>query len=197
MSGTFIPVTPDPALPTILHAGDSLSIGMVANMRTSLSGEVNILRPPENCQHTWTWLEKLENDWLNPTRNYTYEMVIFNAGLWDINEDFMTDSAEYADNLEAIVAILKARCLNATLLFVNTTYVGASAVNRDNANVIAYNAAAAAVMAAEDVEVYNMYTPTNTNYATWYDADDVHLNTTGYTETAALLEARIRTEFGL
>lgn len=177
--------------------GDSLSIGMVPEMRTALSGEVNILRPPVNCEHTWTWLDDLEYEWLNPTRNYNYRMVLFNAGLWDINEDFMTDSAEYADNLEAIVAILKARCLNATLVFVNTTYVGPAAVNRDNADVIAYNAAAAAVMAAEGVEVYNMYTPTYTNHATWYDADDVHLNPTGYTATAALLEARIRTEFGL
>lgn len=191
------PITPNPALPTIFHAGDSLSIGMVPELRVALDGEVNVLRPPENCQDTERWLVQLEREWLNPTRNWSYELVLFNAGLWDVNQTIMTDVATYEANIEAIVAILQARCRRARLVWVNTSYVGPGAVNRDNADVIAYNAAAAGVMAAAGIGVVDMYAATFANYGTWYDPDDVHLTEPGYVAAAAVLEARVRLELGL
>lgn len=197
------PVTPNLALPTIFHAGDSLSIGMVDPLRTALSGQVNILRPPENCTHTNYWLQQLEYEWLNPTRNHLYEMILFNSGLHDVVTANSIDEETYESNLESIIAILRARCRNAHLVWVNTTYVGpaAAAPGRTNTRVNAYNAVAADVMNAVGIEILDMYAASYANYPDWYYSggldDDVHLTTSGYAAAAAVLQANIEARLGL
>lgn len=156
----------DPALPSVLLIGDSISIGYTLGVREALRGRWNVDRPPENCKSTLKILARLDA-WLAGRH---YDVIHFNAGLHDlkhvrvangpIGDDVLLDVGvgtrwvplpDYTRNLEAIVLRLKRT--GARLIFATTTPVPAGAKGRIPSDVVAYNAAALAVMAKHGVEI--------------------------------------------
>lgn len=150
------PVTVDPALPSVLIIGDSISIGYTPVVRELLKGKANVLRPNTNCGETRMGLAGIDK-WLGDGR---WSVIHFNWGLWDLcyrnpesKEQGRRDKlhgtqsipvAEYEANLERLVERLKQT--GAVLVWGSTTVVPEGEAGRVVGDDAKYNAAAARVM---------------------------------------------------
>lgn len=157
----FAWVEDDPALPRVLLIGDSISIGYTVAVREGLAGAANVHRIPVNGGDTRRGLEYLDA-WLGEGE---WDVIHFNWGLHDLKrlKDGQLDASSerevaletYAANLRTLVERLKAT--GATLIWCATTPVPEGAAGRIPGDEVAYNAAAAAIMAEEDVRVNDLY----------------------------------------
>jgi acyl-CoA thioesterase-1 len=147
----------DPALPRVLLIGDSISIGYTLDVREILKGTANVHRIPENGGPTINGLEKI-GDWLGIGK---WDLIHFNWGLHDLKYmdggKHQVGIEEYEKNLDQLVATMKQS--GAKLIWAATTPVPDAKVNppRKNADVIAYNAAAARVMKKHGVPTDDLY----------------------------------------
>jgi lysophospholipase L1-like esterase len=167
--------TPDPALLNVLILGDSISIGYTFEVRERLKGKANVFRPltpngkgAENCSGTTLGVKAVDR-WLAGRK---WDVIHFNFGLHDMKrvtevggtrnsnkpEDPRQASVEqYATNLAAIVAKLKAT--KARLVFATTTPVAPGTTNpfRDPADSARYNAVAVTLMKAHGIRVNDLF----------------------------------------
>ncbi len=153
----FAAVEDDPALPRVLLLGDSISIGYTLPVRELLAGKANVHRPADNCGPTIHGLKQIDA-WLGDGK---WDVIHFNWGLHDlkyIEGKHQVPLAEYEANLAKLVARLKET--GAKLVWCSTTPVPEGNVNppRKNADVLEFNAAAARIMAENDVAIDNLYT---------------------------------------
>ncbi len=152
----FVQVADDPALPRVLLIGDSISMGYTLPVRAALRGKANVHRPPTNCGNSENGLKNLEA-WLGRGR---WDVIHFNFGLHDLKtvdgKAFIT-VADYEKNLRAIVKRLQKT--GAALIWCSTTPVPGKTTkpDRDNENVIAYNAAAKKVMEENGIAIDDLY----------------------------------------
>jgi acyl-CoA thioesterase-1 len=146
-----------PGLPRVLLIGDSISMGYTLPVRELLAGQANVHRIPTNGAHTERGVADLSK-WLGEGR---WDVIHFNWGLHDLkrNEDdkHQIPITEYEANLRALVTQLKAT--GATLIWCATTPVPAGDLQppRRDADVIAYNAAAARIMAENSIAIDDLY----------------------------------------
>ncbi len=146
-----------PGLPRVLLIGDSISVGYTLPTRELLGGIANVHRLPENGGPTIRGMEKLAG-WLGECE---WDLIHFNFGLHDLR--FMDDGkhqvplAQYERNLEELTVRLKKT--GARLVWASTTPVPAGELSppRRNSDVVAYNEAAARVMAKHGVPVHDLY----------------------------------------
>jgi acyl-CoA thioesterase-1 len=143
-------------LPDVLLIGDSISIGYTEPVAKLLEGRANVYRPATNCGPTTRGLEHL-NGWLG---SRDWDAIHFNWGLHDlkfIGEQRQVPLESYRRNMTTLVARLKKT--GATLIWCATTPVPEGKVRprRIPADVVAYNRAAAEVMAEHDVRVNDLY----------------------------------------
>jgi lysophospholipase L1-like esterase len=189
--------TPDPALPNVLILGDSISIGYTLAVRARLKEKANVFRPltsngkgPENCSGTTLGVKAVDR-WLTGRK---WDVIHFNFGLHDMKrvteaggsrnsnkpEDPRQATVEqYAENLAAIVAKLKAA--GARLVFATTTPVTAGTTNpwRDFTDPPRYNAAAVEIMNANGIRVNDLFALCEPQLGQIQARQNVHFNVKG------------------
>ncbi|GAA4809853.1 SGNH/GDSL hydrolase family protein [Litoribaculum gwangyangense] len=185
--------------PKILIIGDSISIGYTPFVKQHFSNKAIVFHNEGNAQHTGTGLEKIE-EWLG---DEPWDIIQFNWGLWDLcyrhpnskeygqrdkmngNPEF--SAADYASNLEALVAIIKKKS-NAKLIFVTTTYVPKNEPGRFEKDVEKYNDVAKSVMRKHNIAINDIYIPSiGIHKENGLGEKDVHYTEKGYEELSKLI----------
>lgn len=159
--------------PTVLIIGDSISIGYTPEIALGLSG-FDVVHNPCNAM-TSTWTASQIDLWL--ASRPSFEAITFNNGLWDLADWINTPIVSYRDNLHLIAQKIKAKTTKP--LFVLTTEVLPGTPNRIDANVLAYNQAAIAVMALEGIPVLDLYSVSQTIQHEHSNPNDVHFTESG------------------
>ena len=149
----------DPNLPRVLLIGDSISIGYTLPTRELLKGKVNVHRIATNGGPTTKGLGQIDQ-WFGDSK---WDVIHFNWGLHDlkhIDGKQQVPLEQYQQNLAKLVARLKQT--GATLIWASTTPVPDAKVNphRTDADVQAYNAAAAKIMKQHGVATDDLYSHT-------------------------------------
>lgn len=169
--------------------GDSISLGYTPHIQNLLRGKVDVFRIEHNTRHTQFGFRVI-NSYFGKTSK-ACDVVTFNFGLWDIalvleafgDEGFQLSTIdEYETNLEKIVNLLKARCEQ--LVFITTTPVPSNELNRNNKDVLAYNAVAKKIMKENDVFVIDLYEFSIDKGIIEYD---VHFKKNQYNELAKFI----------
>ncbi|MDF7825995.1 PKD domain-containing protein [Pontiellaceae bacterium B12227] len=159
----------DPELPNVLLIGDSISNAYTVQVRKSLAGRADVFRIPSNGKDTWFGLDNLDS-WLAMTPGQ-WDLIHFNWGLWDlcyrnpestnqgyrdkVNGTLTTTTAEYADNMEQIVARMKQT--GATLMWRTTTPVPEGELGRIEGDDLIYNAIAESIMTTNGVLIDDLH----------------------------------------
>ncbi len=151
----FAQIVDEPNLPRVLLLGDSISIGYTIAVREALAGKANVHRPADNCGPTIKGLELLDK-WLGDGK---WDVIHFNWGLHDlkyIGDKQQVPLPDYEKNLTKLVERLKQT--GAKLVWCATTPVPeGSSPPRNDADVVAYNAAAARIMKANNIPTNDLY----------------------------------------
>ena len=153
----FREVVDDPALPRVLLIGDSISIGYTVDTQDLLEGVANVHRIGENGGPSTRGLERIDG-WLG---NSQWDVIHFNFGLHDLKRTGdglnLVPLSEYENNLARLIARLKKT--GAKLIWATTTAVPDADLSppRKDADVVAYNKAAAKVMKKHGVAINDLY----------------------------------------
>lgn len=148
---------------TVLLLGDSIRLGYQAEVAQALAGRATVVGPQDNCWTSTHLLARLD-EWVAAQ---PVDVVHLNCGLHDLawerdTQAVRTALPQYTDNLRAMVQRLRATT-RATILWASITPVNEAwhhankPFDRHEANVRAYNAAAASVMAAAGVPTDDLY----------------------------------------
>jgi lysophospholipase L1-like esterase len=183
-----------PGRKRVMIIGDSIrmrqsnSTGYGLYAYAALKDRANLFHVPHNCGSSSAVLQYLDN-WLQCRP----QVVHINAGLHDLVFGLRGESApsyvtaeQYAANVRAILARLRAAGVERILWALNTPVVEAwhnvkgRRFGRRNADIRAYNAAAAQAAREADVEVTDLFTPLwDAGVERTLLADGVHLNPRG------------------
>lgn len=203
--GPFAPIEEDPALPSVLLLGDSISIGYTVPVRQMLKGLANVHRAPTNCGPTTKGLEQLDS-WLGDKK---WDVVHFNFGLHDLKyiDDrgrrvppsegrIQVSKDQYAANLERLVQRLEKS--SAKLIWCTTTPVPEGAHGRTPGDSKEYNSIAAKVIGQNpDVAVNDLYSFAMPRLAEIQRNADVHFTPEGSRQLAMAVVAELRKSLSL
>jgi GDSL-like lipase/acylhydrolase family protein len=153
------PVFPEvrnvPGLPRVLIIGDSISMYYTPEVRRLLEGKANVYRAPDNGKSTMYGLQNIEN-WLG---DGNWAVIHFNFGLHDIvimpTGKQQVPIGEYEKNLRQLLKTLQAT--GAKLIWASTTPAPEGSRNRNEVDVVAYNAVARKVMDENRVPVDDLH----------------------------------------
>lgn len=191
----------DPALPSVLILGDSISIGYTLPLRAQLAGRANVFRPltnngkgPENCNGTTFAVQNIDR-WLAGQK---WDVIHFNWGLHDLkhvsandgqnsnraSDPYQADPATYAKQLEIIVKKLKAT--HAKLIFATTTPVAPQTTNplREEQAPQQYNQEALKIMKSYQIPCNDLYALCTPKLHELQLPKNVHFTEKGYQEIA-------------
>ena len=168
----------------ILLLGDSIRMGYDKFVKDSLEGKAEVIYPSENCRFT-TFMLRFVHEWKkNNNWGSDFDVVHWNAGLWDVLDQFgsgpLTPIEFYADNVRRIDARLRFLFPNATIIFATTTtvldykYTGPS--KRRNSTIKEYNDAAVAALEGTGAIIDDLYSVT-CDLGEEYYSDMTHLYT--------------------
>lgn len=139
----FGEVTPIPGLPRVLIVGDSISMYYSAQVREVLRGIANVYLIPDNARSTAYGLKNID-EWLG---DGNWALIHFNWGLHDIatwDGPPQVSIVDYEANLRQLVKKLQGT--GARLIWSSTTPVPTGSKNREERDVLVYNALAKKVM---------------------------------------------------
>ena len=129
-----------------------------------------------------------------------WDVIVFNFGLHDIKRSRKPDQPpqtrtsieQYKSNLETICARLKQT--DAKLIWVKTTPVRPPAnYDRQNTDVIRFNAAATEVLESQKIPMVDLYTPTFAELDRYIAKDGTHFQPVGVEMQGRLVAQAIRT----
>jgi hypothetical protein len=187
------------ALGPVLVIGDSISLGYTPLVTAVMPSVTHI---PSYSTTTAYALPDL-TAWLGATPS-SWVTIHFNFGLHDIDllgsgsaQVPTVSPADYAANLQTIVATFRAKAPQAALIWGTTTPVPKGSAcppaDRTNADVLEYNDLAAAVMTEETPNVYidDLYSVAASDPSVYMMPCDVHMTPAGYAALATSVEAAI------
>ncbi len=155
----------------ILLLGDSIRQNYQEYVKECLQGMAEVYYPNDNgrfCQYTLRYLHEWTGA-LSMHGEFTFDIVHFNCGLWDIlrlsnEEQPFTDEKLYETLLRRIIDRIKYLCPKAHLIFALTTKViepgfepGITIGERRNADIERYNKIAGIVCHDMGVEINDLY----------------------------------------
>lgn len=201
----------EPALPTVLVLGDSISIGYTPPLTAELKSVANVVRPtaangsPVNCSGTQNGVAKVES-WI--ARVGKPDVITFNFGLHDMKRETrdaagkvvpsneatdppQSDPETYRANLLQIVEKLEAT--GAKLFFVTTTPVPPGGVSpyRDLGDPLLYNGIARQVVEPRGIEVIDLWSVAAAK-PEWMRPVNVHFSDEGSAGLAAAIAGPVR-----
>ena len=145
------------ALPQLLVVGDSISLGYAPQLFAALDGVYEGQHDPVNAGNAAKGAQ-CASTWVG---NGTWDLVTFNFGLHSLDFPATSETetlANYTAHVRAVALTMRPRARK--LLWVDTTPVPlnvTSGPGRRNRDVIAYNAAAAELMAELGIESCSAY----------------------------------------
>lgn len=189
-------------LQRVLLIGDSISEGYTVPVRKRLDGKAAVHRIPKNGQATDFGLANLKT-WLGDGK---WDVIHFNWGLWDIcyrnpeaktqgnrdkvNGKLSVTPAQYRENLEKLVAILKQT--GARLVWCSTTPVPEDEIGRVQGDEVKYNAIAAEIMVKNGIAIDDLYAHAlKKGPSAYIEAANVHFSEAGYDYLAEAVAASI------
>jgi acyl-CoA thioesterase-1 len=188
------PIQDQPGLPRVLLIGSSVSVGYTLPVRARLAGVANVHRIPGMAGTTANILPHLDG-WLGDSR---WDVIHFTFGLRDPTrlEDgtLAVPLAEFERNVRRIVERLKAT--GAKLVWAPATPVPRDDLKpvRKTEDVLAYNAAARAIMTANAVAVNDLYAFALPRLKELQRPDNVHFTEAGSEALGAEVAAAIRAQ---
>jgi GDSL-like lipase/acylhydrolase family protein len=154
-SPVFADVKDQPGLPRVLIIGDSISMYYTPEVRRLLAGKANVYRVPDNGKSTMYCLKNVE-DWLG---DGNWAVIHFNFGLHDIvvmpTGKHQVPIEDYGNNLRQLIK--RFRATNAKLIWAATTPVPEGSSNRNEEDVLAFNAAAKKIMDESGIPIDDLY----------------------------------------
>ena len=192
----------DPALPSVLLIGDSISKGYAPIVRAHLAKKANVHWPLENCHATSDGLARLDT-WVEGRR---WDVIHFNWGLHDLKYVHagalaapdvgrrVTPLDAYERNLDRLVSRLEAN--GATLVWASTTPIPPGCTGRVHGDAASYNAAALRVMRHHRVQVNDLHAFALPRLHQLQKPRDVHFTTAGSAALAARVAQTIETALG-
>jgi len=155
--------TGDIEMKEVILIGDSIRMGYKPFVEEALSGKANVWAPEKNGGTSENILNHLD-EWV---LSHQADVIHLNAGLHDIKKDFdATENnipiAQYADNVRSILNGIKEGS-SARLIWALTTPVNEKwhhenkGFDRFEADVTAYNQAAAEIANECGVEIHDLY----------------------------------------
>ena len=188
----LVPIQDKEGLPRVLVIGDSISIGYTIPTRKLLEGKANVHRIPANGGPTSRGVSAIKK-WLGEGK---WDVIHFNWGLHDLkgtppDNKHQVPIEQYQKNLRQLVAVM--RETDAKLIWASTTPVPAGGVkpHRTDADVVAYNEAAAAIMRDNDITVNDLYAFAKPRLSELQLPVNVHFKPEGSRELAKEVAAAI------
>jgi acyl-CoA thioesterase-1 len=189
----FVTVSDEPGLPRVLLIGDSISVYYTVATRALLKGEANLHRIPVNGGNTDFGLKNLDA-WLGDGK---WDVIHFNWGLHDLlikaNGEHPVPLDRYQANLRELVRRLQRT--GAALIWATTTPAPEhirEGSQRRNSDVIAYNAAALAIMQDGRIQIDDLYAFALPRLTEIQNPEDVHFTEAGSQALAERVAAAIR-----
>ena len=140
--------------------GDSIRLGYCKMTKNELTDVAEVFFIDENCRNSQYVITALEG-WKNRFDDASLiDIVHFNCGHWDVAKwggcDFsLTSEDEYGKNIKMIIDLIRAKFINAKIIFATTTSMNPDNLHctnyRDNDMIDRYNEIA--VKIAKDNEV--------------------------------------------
>lgn len=164
----------------VLLLGDSIRMGYEQYVREGLKGLAEVVAPGENGRFIKYTLWGA-NIWIKELG--VPDIVHWNNGLWDIHHEVpmvetLTSLEEYLETARRIINEL--RRVKAHIIFATTTPVPVNAIGRSNAEIDAWNTAAARLMTQYGVEVNDLNSIVKKDLAGNICEDRLHLSEKGY-----------------
>ena len=167
----------------VMLIGDSIRMGYQAGVTQLLSNLASVQGPDENCRfsaytlfHLATWMS--DDD---------YDVVHWNNGLWDTSRmpdgKIHTPLAMYLEFHDRIASILLKKTKR--LIFATTTpvwpeqFTSGSIRPRDNADIRAYNHAAAELHRKNGIAINDLHTLISADIKHFVSEDMIHLTPAG------------------
>ncbi len=175
----------------VLLIGDSIRMGYDKYVKDALEGTAEVFYPKENCKmavyvlrffHEWLEVENWKND---------FDLVHWNAGLWDalrlFGDEPITPIDVYAEYVKRVDKRIRSVCPNAKIVFATSTPVYEEKCPdwfyRKNKTIKAYNEAALKALKeiGSDATINDLYSLCE-NFPKEYYSDETHFYTPKATE---------------
>ena len=171
----------------ILLIGDSIRMGYCEYVKESFSDSATVYYPPENCKFAVNVLRFMKEWKVSKRCNWPtdMDMVVFNAGLWDvlrIQDGEMLSTIDYDTYImERLGTVIKELFPVAKIAFATTTAIVEDASHkRYNKDIEEFNAEAIKVLSPRGIEVLDLYEITkNIAPDSKLRSDETHFNTDG------------------
>lgn len=172
----------------ILLIGDSIRMGYDKYVKEALSGACEVYYPSDNCMYAENVL-RFAHEWVQKTGSSEFDLIHWNAGLWDALELFedepLTSLDYYGEAIARIHKRLKLICPKAKLVFATSTAVLEDLCSKDfrrhNATIRKYNERALEALSGTEEIINDLY-PLTENLPREYHSDWVHFYTDKGTE---------------
>lgn len=153
----------------VLLLGDSIRMGYDKAVKRSLEGKAEVYFPEENCRFA-SYLLRNISDYRQLSDNQPFDVIHWNAGLWDclrlFEEDPHTPLDVYAYYIDRVCIRLKKLYPNAKIIFATSTKVQSEKMDKDfkryNEEIEEYNRTAVEVAQKHGFTVNDLYAVSDT-----------------------------------
>lgn len=173
----------------IVLLGDSIRMGYQPEVQKIFEGRAEVMGPAENGRWSGYTLNSLRF-WLPDMKDA--DVVHFNNGLWDMGDDYgfgrpFTRPADYKENLELIIRVLRENYPNAGIIMATTT----PTLDRDQQVIRDYNEILKQVANEENIPVNDLYSVFAGKEETYICPDKLHLTKEGFALAAEHVAAYV------